>query len=184
MKFLLGNESMTGTSCAETYKIRRLNPNSFDEIELVARRMQQTLVEVLGEKEGGSMYTMEWLKQRVIFHVDSSQSTAQVFLAENDEGQIAGHTIVRLDSDDNGHEIGLFSTTYVAPEFRNQAVATKLLHRGEVWMSEHGMSEAATYTSASNTKLIKLYVGCGYQITATYPEKKMIKLSRKLSEQE
>jgi GNAT superfamily N-acetyltransferase len=87
---------------------------------------------------------------------------------------------VRLDRDDVGNEIGLFSTTYVTPEFRNRAVAKQLLHHGESWIKERGMTEAATYTSDSNTKLINLYEGHGYQIAAKYPEKKMIKLAKAL----
>jgi GNAT superfamily N-acetyltransferase len=87
-------------------------------------------------------------------------------------------TIVRIDKDDHGKAIGLFSTTFVAPEFRRQAVATRLLSQGEDWMRGHGMIEAATYTSDSNTKLINLYIDHGYKITNKYPEKKMIKLTK------
>ncbi|MBK7963384.1 MAG: GNAT family N-acetyltransferase [Bdellovibrionales bacterium] len=69
-----------------------------------------------------------------------------------------------------------FSTTFIAPEFRRQAVATRLLSQGEDWMRGQGMTEAVTYTSDSNTKLINLYVHHGYKIGNKYPEKKMIKL--------
>jgi len=164
----------------DTVKIRPIKPDSTNEIELIAKRMRETLVEVLGEEEGGSMYTMGWLKQRVMFHLDPKQSTAQVFVAENNETQILGHTIVRIDKDDAGKSIGLFSTTFVAPEFRRQAVATSLLSHGEEWMRGQGMTEAATYTSDSNTKLINLYVDHGYKIIYNYPEKKMIKIAKAL----
>lgn len=160
-------------------KIRPLKSDCTNEIELIAKRMRDTLIEVLGVEEGGSMYSMDWLKQRVLFHLDPKQSTAQVFLAENSDGQVLGHTMVRIEKDDHSlPKIGLFSTTFVAPEFRRQAVASRLLSRGEEWMRGHNLTEAATYTSDSNNKLISLYTDHGYVITNQYPEKKMVKLAK------
>ncbi len=161
-------------------RIRPIDKEASSEIELVGRRMRETLVEVLGEEEGGSMYTMDWLKQRVMFHLDPKLSTAEVYVAEDESREIIGHTIVRLDKDDSGNSIGLFSTTFVSPEFRNYGVAKSLLERGESWIVDHGLPEAATYTSDTNTKLIKLYEQHGYTVTSRYPEKKMIKLAKVL----
>lgn len=174
-------DAILNTDLENCIQIRPLKSDSTDEIELIAMRMRETLIEVLGEEEGGSMYSMAWLKQRVLFHLDPKQSTGQVFLAKNSKDQILGHTIVRIDKDDQGKSIGLFSTTFIAPEFRRQAVATRLLSQGEDWMRGQGMTEAVTYTSDSNTKLINLYVHHGYKIGNKYPEKKMIKLSRTLA---
>ena len=39
--------------------IRALNPTSAEEIELVAARMRLTLIEVLGEEAGRSLYSMD-----------------------------------------------------------------------------------------------------------------------------
>ena len=39
----------------------QINPHSTDEIELVAARMRQTLIEVLGEEEGTALSSMDWL---------------------------------------------------------------------------------------------------------------------------
>jgi ribosomal protein S18 acetylase RimI-like enzyme len=166
----------------EGHQIRPINRSSPAEIELVATRMRQTLIEVIGEEEGGSMYTMDWLKQRVLFHLDPLQSTAQVFVSIGDEGQITGHTIVRVERDESGREFGLFSTTYVDPESRKQGIADSLLLRGEKWMIERGMTAAETYTSDSNVKLIQLYRKHGYEITGTRPDKKMVILGKRLSE--
>src|SRR4029079_19118147 len=99
-----------------------IDPNSKGEIELVAARMRQTLVEVLGEETGGSMYSMEWLIDRVKFHLDPAKCVGVVYVAEDESG-IVGHTIVRLEDDDKFGAIGLFSTTYVIPDARRQGFA-------------------------------------------------------------
>ena len=142
--------------------IRQIDPTSDEEIGLVAERMRLTLVEVLGEEVGGKMYTMDWLIDRVRFHLDAAKCTGAVFVAEAPDGHIAGHTIVRLEPDDEEGTIGLFSTTYVEPESRRLGVAAELLHAGEVWMIEHGMKKAVTYTDRENEPLKKLYLSHGY----------------------
>lgn len=145
--------------------IRTIDPQSNQEIELVASQMRDTLIEVLGEERGSALYSMDWLIQRVRFHLDPHQSTGEVFVAVEPEGQIVGHTIVRLDKNDTGDPIGLFSTIYVVPEFRRQQVAQRLIGAGERWLVERGMTELHTYTDVGNVKLIRLFEGQGFKVT-------------------
>lgn len=153
-----------------TLRTRELDRDADAEIELVATRMRATLEEVLGREEGAALYTMDWLRDRVRFHLDPSRSTAAVFLAEHPSGggggAVVGHTIVRIerDDDDDDRPFGLFSTTYVEPGSRRAGVAHHLLRRGEAWMRERGLRRAVTDTSATNTKLIRLYEAHGYTI--------------------
>ncbi len=160
-------------------QVRPINPESTQEIELVAMRMQQTLIEVLGAERGRSMYSMDWLIQRVLWHLDASQVCGQVFVAENIEGEIVGHTIVRIDKDDDENEIGLFSTTYVDPASRRFGVATLLRNQGEQWMLENEMATAVTYTDKDNTKLQNLYLRHGYTMSSMPNE--FVKLAKILS---
>ena len=106
-------------------------------------------------------------------------ATSQVFLAEAADGPIVGHTIVRIDADDAGAPIGLFATTYVAPEARRRGVASRLLLAGEAWQIERGMATAVTATSAANIKLIRLYEKHGYAIIDARGD--MVWLGRALS---
>lgn len=145
--------------------IRPINPDSTDEITLVAARMRQTLCEVLGVARGESMYSMAWLIGRMRWHLDPDSVIGQVFLAENAAGDIVGHTIVRLEPVESDGTIGLFSTTYVAPDARRQGVAARLLRQGEQWMRDHGMAQAVTYTDQDNVKLQTLYRRHGYRMT-------------------
>jgi GNAT superfamily N-acetyltransferase len=161
-------------------QIRPLDPASEEEIALVARRMRATLAEVVGAARGPEMFTLEWLMERVRWHLEPSR--AAVFLAEHG-GAIVGHTIVR-EQPWRGGPSGLFSTTYVAPEARRLGVARALLERGEAWMRERGLPSASTWTAAHNVKLIRLYEGRGYAVVETQSEggDDMVRLGRSLSD--
>ena len=152
---------------ARGHRIRPLNPDSAEEIELVATRMRLTLMEVLGEETGGSYYTMDWLRERVRWHLDPASSKARILLAVDGGGHMAGHTIVRVEREESGRVFGLFATTFVEPESRQQAMADHLLLAGEAWMKTQGLTVAATDTSRKNTPLIQLYRKHGYEIIET-----------------
>ena len=117
-------------------------------------------MEVLGEEEGESLYTLDWLEHRVRFHLDPNQCLGQIFLALSPEGDRIGYTIVRREEP----TLGLFSTTYVEQQWRRQGVAQALLRQGEDWMRQFGLQRAATYTADHNLKLHQLYLGLGYQL--------------------
>ncbi len=168
-------------------QIRPIDPASEQDVSCVARNMRQTLVEVLGQETGESMYSMDWLVQRVLWHCDASQCTGDVFVAVHDDddddgdGAIVGHTIVRIEREDNV-DMGLISTTYVVPEHRRQSIATALLAHGESWMMSHGLAEAVTYTDQHNEKLIGLYRAHGYTMRPM-PDN-FVRLHRVLSSRE
>lgn len=116
---------------ARTPHLRPLNPASAEEVELVAQRMRQTLVEVLGEEAGIALYSMDWLRARLLWHLDQDQCTGEVFVIQEDEGPVLGHAIVRLEKDSEGVAIGLISTIFVTPESRRRGLATQLLLHAE-----------------------------------------------------
>ena len=64
------------------HRIRPLDPTRADEVDLVATRMRATLVEVVDPVEGHTLYTMDWLRQRVRWHLDPGACDGQVFVAE------------------------------------------------------------------------------------------------------
>ena len=153
-------------------RVRELSASDSDSLEWVAGNMRKTLLEVVGQ----DLYSMEQLRDRVRFHLDPSRSRGQVFICEAPGGQRAGHTIVRVELDADGGELGLFSTTYVEPEHRRCGVADLLLATGEAWMRRQGMLRAATDTSEANEKLIALYSKHGYGIVLR--DSGMIRLAR------
>jgi GNAT superfamily N-acetyltransferase len=146
----------------KTLLVRPLDRQAPDEIERVAERMRLTLVEVEGEAVGGSLYTMDWLRERVRWHLDASACTGEVFVAEAPGEGIVGHTIVRVEHGEDGQRFGLFSTTYVVPAWRRHGVAAALLERGQAWLLAQGLPSISTWTSSTNTPLIALYARHGY----------------------
>jgi GNAT superfamily N-acetyltransferase len=140
--------------------------------------MRDTLIEVEGEERGASMYSLDWLEQRVRWHLDATQTTARVMLAETDEPQdagpgpdthrVAGHCIVRVEGRGAGQAspgdagFGLIVTTYVCPPARRSGLAAMFLHEAEQWFVAQGLSHCGTWTSATNTPLIALYQKAGY----------------------
>lgn len=148
-------------------------------MDLVAHRMRLTLIEVLGEARGRTLYTLEWLQERVRWHLDPEQCTGRVLLADSG-GDVLGHTIVRLDEERSSTHAGLFSTIYVAPEARGRGIATQLLLHGERWLARQGARESATHTAEWNERLIRLFEGQGYRIAERFPTARMVRLCKAL----
>lgn len=165
--------------------IRVLDPDSEAEIEVVAQRMRATIVEVEGEAAGTALHSLEWLRARLRWHLDSNAVAAKVFLAIDSAGAVIGHTIVRREPDDDGGGCGFISTTYVVPASRRAGVATELLRAGEHWFRSQSLQRCETWTSATNSKLIELYAKHGYTQSTTHPHETtgtlMVKLERWLS---
>lgn len=149
----------------ENLFIREISPQSAAEVELVACRMQATLIEVEGEDNAAKLHSLDWIRERVRWHLHNPAVCGKVLLATLGGGEIIGHTILRREHDTDAVPFGLISTTYVLPEFRRLGVATRLLEEGEVWFNALGLSRSSTWTSATNCKFIRLYEKHGYAIT-------------------
>lgn len=157
-------------------RIREIDPQSKFEIDLVAERMRQTLVEVLGEKKGGSMYSMDWLIGRVRWHLDAKNTDGRVFLSENHERKIIGHAIARID---HGSAFGYFSTIFVEPSSRRHGIATSLMNHVEDWFSARRMPKIIYNTAENHVALIGLFKSHGYKVT--HSESEMVQLTKELT---
>lgn len=158
--------------------IREINPESKEEVKLVASRMRQTLVDVLGDERGESMYTMEWLVDRVLWHLDPKKTKAKVFLATGDKDHIVGQAIVRLESDTADSNYGYFSTIYVEPSSRGQGVATRLVETVEKWLLKNGIETVIYNTASDNSRLIGLFQFLGYHLFETHDD--MVQLKKEI----
>ncbi|WP_374348916.1 GNAT family N-acetyltransferase [Chitinimonas sp.] len=150
-------------------RIRPIDAGSDSEIALVATRMRDTLIEVEGEAQGIALHTLDWLEARVRWHLDRNQTLARVYLAETEHGEITGHCIVREELDAQGCAAGLIAALFVVPSWRKQSVANQLLLAGEAWCRSVALQRAATWTTAANLKLIRLFARHGYGVVDRQP---------------
>lgn len=169
-------------------RIREIDPHSDAEIRLVAERMRQTLIEVLGEERGTAMYSMDWLRDRVRFHLDPSLSDAKVFLwdaclapaSESPEIRepITAHAIARVERTPEGVPFGYFSTVFVEPHSRRHGIARRLLEHVEAWFRAKELPKSVYNTAKDHVNLIALFKAHGYAITDEAPE--MVQLTKAL----
>ena len=145
--------------------IREIDPDSAVEIRLVAARMRQTLIEVLGEERAIALYSMDWLVERVRWHLDATGPAAKIYLTEGEQGEITGHAISRVEQDENGQPYGYFSTVFVDPSSRKQGIASLLIQRVESWLESRGMPKIVYNTGAHNAAVIRLFERHGFRIT-------------------
>lgn len=149
--------------------VRHLTPGEPEIILQVASRMRSTLVEVLGEERGQSMYSLDWLRDRVLFHIESGR-----VLIATSGSELLGHCMLRVEG-----ELGLYATSYVRPKSRRSGVAQALVSAGEVWFRSQGVRLLATDTALGNTKLIQLFKGHGFVVVHSTEE--MLRLQKPLS---
>lgn len=141
----------------------------------IAARMRSTLIDVLGDKKGANMYSMDWLVERVQWHLDLGLK-AKIFLAESNQ-EIVAHAIVRTENSNDG-EFGYFSTIYVAPEFRNKGIAKTLIKTVESWCRQKHLPYMAYNTAENNFRLIELFKNFSFEIIVR--ESEMVQLKKLL----
>lgn len=163
--------------------IRPIDANNPAEIALVAQRMRDTLIEVEGPEQGATMYSLQWLEDRLRWHLDPTLSSAQVLVATSGS-EIVGHTIFRIEPPPSD-PFGLISTTYVVPSARRNGWATRFLEHAHAWFRSKGVRMSCTWTSAANRPLISLYQKFGYGVIDQGPNDltgtSMIKLALMIS---
>ena len=128
-------------------------------------------------------YSLQWLEDRLRWHLDPTLSCAQVLVATSGS-EIVGHTIFRIEPPIS-NPFGLISTTYVLPSARKNGWAAKFLQHAHAWFVSKGARFSGTWTSATNQPLISLYQKCGYSVVEHGPNDltgtPMVKLGLHLS---
>lgn len=159
---------------SETLRELRDDPT---EIEIVARNMRQTLIDVMGAERGGEFYSLDWLVDRVRWHL-APERTAKVLVVEGSDGRIVGHAIVRVEVDEEGASFGYFSTIFVEEASRRRGLATRLMASAEGWVRGHQLRRVVYNTAASNERLLPLFQRHGYRVTLR--EGDMVQLTKDL----
>lgn len=143
-----------------------LLPSDDAALDWVMHGMRATLVEVEGQANAEALHDLPWLRDRALSHVDGRLAPAAAWVACDDEA-IVGHCLARREADDAG-PLGLFATAYVLPSHRRAGVALALHAEAERWFQAQGLPRRATWTSSTNTPLVRLYERQGYRVAATF----------------
>ncbi len=163
---------------ASAFRIRPLDFESESEVLVVAERMRETLVEVLGETRGSSMYSMDWLCERVRTHRDPGDTSRGVYVVEDSHQRIAGHVMARTEAAEDGTTLLHFSTIFVEPRLRRAGLASSLVAFVERWARESRCSKIIYNTAIDHTAILGLFAKHGYVITHRTEE--MVQLTKSL----
>lgn len=156
------------------FTTRPLNRQSQEEINSVAQNMKKTLMEVMGEEKGSQYYSMDWLLERVYWHIELGDR-AKIILCEDAFSNLIGQAIVRVEFDEDlEQEIGYFSTIYIEPAIRKQGAASLLINQVHEWCKEKQLQIVSYSTAKDNEKLLSLFHKFGYEKTLKTDE--MVKL--------
>lgn len=143
-------------------RVRPIDARSERERQWVAERMRDTLIEVLGAERGASMFSRQWLLDRVEQHLDGRLDGA-VFVVCAEGDAIVGHSIVRRERDERHGLHGYISTSYVAPTHRRRGLARALVRADEQWFRERSLERFVTHTHPDNGGLRALFRSLGYR---------------------
>lgn len=90
-----------------------------------------------------------------------ARSDSATWVAEED-GQIAGFTIVEWSDDPAAGRIAYIQTIEVAPEFRRRGIASELLWRAEASACAAGAGLLWLHVESTNEAAIRLYEAHGF----------------------
>jgi len=104
-------------------------------------------------------FDREAFSRRQISYLLTDYNT--IALAAKIDSNITGFIIVQVEVEENT-EFGHVVTINVAPDFRRQKIATKMVHEIENLLKQKGISECRLEVREDNHVAIKLYQTLGY----------------------
>jgi ribosomal-protein-alanine acetyltransferase len=105
-------------------------------------------------------FDQEAFTKRQIAYLLTDYNT--IALVAKVESKIAGFIIAQVEVEENT-EFGHLITINVAPNYRHQKTATRLLHEIESLLKQKGITECRLEVREDNNPAIKLYQTLGYQ---------------------
>ncbi len=105
-------------------------------------------------------FDQEAFSKRQIAYLLTDYNT--IALVAKTNSNIAGFIIVQVEVEENT-EFGHIITINVAPNFRRQKIATKMVHEIENLLKQKGINECRLEVREDNHVAIKLYQTIGYQ---------------------
>ena len=142
---------------------------------MVVRRCMETVLETVPEFKGKAELALKTFpnftheQMAEMFRGVYDNPVHQILLAEDESsGEILGHAIYSIKTDEQGVDFGFCFSRYVTPSVRRKGVASALLQAQESWWRTNGAKYAVARTHERNTKLQKLFEKRGYDKTGPY----------------
>ena len=118
-----------------------------------------TLLDKLYEIEEQCFDQEAFTKRQISYLLTDYNTIALMAKTDND---IAGFIIAQVEVEENT-EFGHIITINVAPNYRRQGIATKLIHEIENLLKQKGITQCRLEVREDNKHAIKLYQKLGYQ---------------------
>jgi ribosomal protein S18 acetylase RimI-like enzyme len=147
--------------------IRPIDPDRASELDLVARRCMDTVLETIPEFEGRediarshlSNFTLAQMTDMI--RADLTDPAKRIMLAVADD-VIAGQALYSVKTDRAGTLYGFCFSRYVLPEYRRNGIAAKLLTDALEWFKREGARYVIAQTHVENIPLQHLFEAQGF----------------------
>ena len=151
---------------SQTYKLRDLdqgNEAEFDRIvEFCLETIRETLPEIRENPE--SLPNNDFPSMKSMLRLSFGNPEKRFVVIEDENGNIVGHSIFKIDSNDTGERFGYLFTRYVLPEHRKKGLGSKLLEEALQWFDKVGMDRVDAATHINNLPLQGLLQKYGFKI--------------------
>jgi len=139
---------------ADLSRVQAITVGSFEGVS-IDRNIEQAFGPVAGK---------DWRERKARdVTTDCEVQPEGVFVAETEDGEVAGYVTTRLD---RFTRIGRIPNLAVDEQFRGQGVGTQLIEHAVDWMREQGMAMAKIETLVQNERGQALYPRFGFQEVA------------------
>ena len=152
------------------FTLRTINRDSSEELDLVTKRVMETVLETIPEFERDSNKALEAFpnftheQMREMLKSVFNNPDHELLVAENKEtSDVIGHSIFSLKTDKDGKRFGFCFSRYVVPKFRKRGVASELIKYQEYWWLKGGATYAFAQTHQQNIKLQALFEKHGFE---------------------
>ncbi|MDG1484565.1 MAG: GNAT family N-acetyltransferase [Myxococcota bacterium] len=148
------------------YVIRPVDLSDDREVNTIASFSMLTILETLPESrlDPTIVPNLSIASMGEMYRSDLGRSDRNYLVAVDAEGNITGHAIAVLRTDDSGLPYGYSYTRYVLPAHRKQGIARQLLHAAKRWWWEQGVLYVLAHTHPTNLPLQRLFVSEGFII--------------------
>ena len=156
-----------------TFSIRPVDLADEAEVNTIASLSMLTILETLPEarRDPTVVPNFSISAMATMYRGDLGRADRRFWVAVDEDGQIVGHAIALLRTDDSGLLHGYSYTRYVLPGWRRKGIARALLQEAKRWWWAQGVVYVLAHTHATNHALQQLFLSEGFVIGGQQEER-------------